>query len=80
MTTFRESQGFKNHRNGARFNKVLEFSESGLGNLVKDAAISSRYSDIFDGQLNFFPKLEVTRDSIPTNLDEVQHLLLQIIY
>tara|TARA_R110002050_G_scaffold61475_5_gene135808 strand:- start:2046 stop:7133 length:5088 start_codon:yes stop_codon:yes gene_type:complete len=70
MTTFRESQGFKNHRNGARFNKVLEFSESGLGNLVKDAAISSRYSDIFDGQLNFFPKLEVTRDSIPTNLDE----------
>tara|TARA_R100001082_G_scaffold51432_1_gene28011 strand:+ start:5082 stop:10211 length:5130 start_codon:yes stop_codon:yes gene_type:complete len=72
MSTFtpKRSSTSAAHRSGARFKKSLSYEEDGLGSFVKDGAISSYFPDIFDGQFTFFPKMEVTREEIPSNLDE----------
>ena len=72
MSTFTPKRNLTSaaHRSGARFKKCLSYEEDGIGSFVKDGAISSYFPDVFDGQFTFFPKMEVTRETIPSNLDE----------
>ena len=53
---------------GTVFKRELKTSHSLLGTKIKDVAISETYSDVYDGQGQFFPILE--RNSAGTNLTE----------
>ena len=84
MTQFNQDNSEFDTRKGAFFRKRLTTSETGHGNRIIDAGISSHFSDIYDGNFNFFPimtvdkngnSLEVGKAPVGTDTSSVSYLL-----
>ena len=84
MTQFLQNNSDTDTRKGALFKRRLITSETGLGSRIIDAGISSHFSDVFDGNFNFFPLMAVDADGksleegkapIGTDTSSVSYLL-----
>jgi len=62
MTQFLQRKNLSDTRKGARFKRTLRTDEVAYGERIIDAGISSHYTDIFDGQFDFFPTMTIDKD------------------